>query len=44
MRTSSADVSAAAVPEPPVLWLMSLGFAFMVASAMFRRRRSGKAQ
>lgn len=38
MRSSTAGVSAAAVPEPPVLWLMSLGFALLVVGAMFRRR------
>ena len=43
-RTSGADVSAAAVPEPPVLWLMSLGFAVLVVGAMFRRRHRAESR
>lgn len=38
-ETTRVDASAAAVPEPPVLWLMSLGVGLVVLGAMFRRAR-----
>jgi PEP-CTERM motif-containing protein len=42
-NTTDASVSAQAVPEPPVLWLMSIGFGLLAAGTMYRRLgRSGR--
>lgn len=42
-QTNRLDASSQAVPEPPVLWLMSLGLGLLILGAIFRQlRRSQK--
>jgi hypothetical protein len=38
-QQTSSDGSAQAVPEPPVLWLMSLGMGLFAVGAALRRAR-----
>jgi hypothetical protein len=38
-QTNGLAASSQAVPEPPVLWLMSLGVGLLILGAMFRRLR-----